>query len=124
MEKTMSEQDFNCAACGGSNQPEAGAVRMACMYCGANLTIPEHLRIKTNPRMEKISTKPNPIQVPEIDAGDVLRKAQPIAIRAWNLYAYWTWLRWLLPACLTVFVVGILICVALGLIPVIWNLIR
>ncbi len=120
----MPEQIFNCPACGGPNQPEAGSVRMACTYCNANLTIPENMRIKAKPSVEKISAKPQPIPVPEIDASDILRKAQPVAIRAWNLYAYWTWLRWLLPACLTIFVVGILLCVALGMIPVIWKLLQ
>jgi hypothetical protein len=116
----MPEQTFNCPACGGPNQPEAGSTRMTCAYCSANLTIPENLRAKAKPKAKRIPVRPQPIQVPEFDTSDVLRKAQPIAIRAWNLYAYWTWLRWLLPACLTIFVVGILLCVALGLIPVMW----
>jgi hypothetical protein len=120
----MPEQTFNCPACGGPNQPEAGQIRMACTYCGANLTIPEHLRIKAIPRVEKTSPQPNKIEVPEIDASEVLRQAQPIVTRVWNLYAYWTWLRWILPACLTIFVVGMILCFALGMIPILWKMIR
>lgn len=90
---------------------------MACSYCGANLTIPEHLRTKAMPKMENISSKASPIPTPEIDTSDILRKAQPIAIKAWNLFAAWTWLRWLIPACLILVVVGIILCVALGSLP-------
>ena len=32
-------------------------------------------------------------------------------------YAYWTWLRWLLPACLTIAVVGFIVCALLGVLP-------
>ncbi len=115
---------FNCIACGAPNDPEAGSSRMACSYCGANLTIPEHLRTKAMPKVEKTSPKPKPVFNPEIDAPDLLRKAEPIAIKAWNLYAGWTWLRWLLPTCLTLFVVGIILCVALGALPFMFRLFR
>lgn len=115
---------FNCTVCGGPNDPEAGAIRMACIYCGANLTIPENLRRKAKPRVEKTSPKPKPIISPEIDAPDLLRKAEPIARKAWNLYAYWTWLRWLLPTCLTLLVVGMILCMALGALPFIFEWFR
>ena len=114
-------QSFNCSACGGPNQPEAGTVRMSCAYCGVNLTIPENLRAKAIPKVEKTSSKARPASVPEIDTSDVLRKAQPIVIKAWNLYAAWTWIRWLLPTCLIVLVVFIVICAALGALPFILN---
>jgi hypothetical protein len=120
----MPEETIACPACGAPSYPEAGKTHIPCAYCGANLTIPEALRMKANPSAEKISTKPQPFQVPEMEASDILRKAQPLAIRAWNLYAYWTWLRWALPACLTILVVGILTCAALGMIPVVWSLLR
>jgi hypothetical protein len=96
---------------------------MACTYCNANLTIPEHLRTQAIPKVlpaEKIPAPPHPISIPEVDASNVLRQAQPIVTRAWNLYAYWTWLRWILPTCLVIFVIGFVICAALGLIPILW----
>ena len=117
----MTQQTFNCPACGGPNQPEAGQSRMACTYCSANLVIPEALRVKTIPREEKMPPQSQPaIGIPDVDASKVMRQAQPILTRAWNLYAYWTWLRWLFPACLVILVIGILICITLGLIPAIW----
>ena len=60
----------------------------------------------------------------EAEAPDLIRKAQPIAIKAWNLYAAWTWIRWLLPTCLTIFVIGIILCVALGALPIVFRLFR
>ncbi len=117
-------QSFNCAACGAPNEPEAGASRMACSYCGANLTIPENLRTKAIPKVEKFSPKARPIPSPEIDTSDILRKAQPIAIKAWNAYAAWTWLRWLIPTCLTLVVVGIILCATLGALPLVFGLFR
>lgn len=115
---------FNCSACGAPNDPEAGAIRMACVYCGVNLTIPENLRTKAVPKVEKTPPKPKPVISPEIDAPDLLRKAEPIAIKAWNLYAAWTWIRWMLPTCLTLFVVGIILCVALGALPLVFGWFR
>ena len=91
---------------------------MARTYCGTNLTIPEHLRTKAIPRAGKIPAQLKPIEVPEIDASEGIRKAQPIAIRAWNLYAYWTWLRLFFPACLTTAIVSIAACLLLGALPV------
>lgn len=114
-------QTFPCLACGAPNEPEANSVRMACTYCGANITIPENFRIKSESKVEKSFSKAKPTQSPEIDASDLLRKAQPIAIRAWNFYAAWTWLRWLLPTCFVLLVVGIIICAALGILPFILN---
>jgi hypothetical protein len=93
---------------------------MACTYCGANLTIPERLRIKIIPKAEKTSAPPQKIDVIEVDASQVLRKAQPILTGAWNVYAYGTLARWVLPACLTLVVVILLICAALGLFPILW----
>ncbi|MBL8051388.1 MAG: hypothetical protein JNM46_09210 [Anaerolineales bacterium] len=98
-------QTFQCTACGAPNQPEAGLMYMLCTYCGTNLTIPESLRIKSMPRVEKSFTKAETTRPIEVEAADILRKSQPIAIRAWNLFAAWTWLRWLIPTCLTIFIV-------------------
>ena len=110
-------QTFPCSACGAPNQPEAGLTRMACEYCGANLTIPESIRIKSMPKVEKFFTKAESVPSLNIDAPDILRKSQPIAIRAWNLFAMWTWLRWLIPACLTIFIISIILCVVFGMLP-------
>ena len=115
---------FNCTACGAPNEAEAGSSRMACSYCGANLTIPEHLRTKAIPRLEKTSAKATSVSVPEVDPSDVLRKAQPIAIKAWNLFAAWTWLRWMLPTCLTLLVIGCIACAALGALPSVFGWFR
>lgn len=98
-------QTFPCSACGAPNQPVAGAMRMACEYCGATLTIPESMRIKAMPKVEKSFPKTESVPSLNIDAPEILRKSQPIAMRAWNLFAMWTWLRWLLPTCLTIFIV-------------------
>ncbi|MBM4426760.1 MAG: hypothetical protein FJ031_05930 [Chloroflexi bacterium] len=114
-------QTFPCPACGAPNEPEAGSIRMTCAYCGANLTIPTPLRTKPKATAANLPPEQKAIPVPEIDAADVIRKAQPIAIGAWNLYARWTWIRWLFPTCLTIFILG---CVALGLIPLIWSFVR
>jgi len=114
---------ITCLACGAPSEPEAGKTHMPCAYCGTTLTIPESFRTKTVTR-QKAPAKEAKFQQLEIDPSDLLRKAQPIAHRAFNLYALWTWVRWLLPACLTVFIVLIVLCLFLGAIPVILKLIR
>ena len=120
----MSESNITCPACGGPNQPVPGAAHMACTYCGVNLTIPEHLRTKASPRMEKKPTMTEPVQSPEVDAADLLRKAQPVAIGAWNLFAAWTWLRWLIPTCLVTLLVMFTLCAVLGALPIVFRLFR
>lgn len=118
------EQTFPCTACGAPNEPEAGVTRMTCSYCGANLTIPEEMRIKAMPRVEKIPPKPRSTPTLEKEAPDLLRKAQPIAVKAWNAYAYWTWLRWLLPTCFSIVVIGFILCAMLGMLPFFINSFR
>lgn len=115
---------FNCSACGGPNEPAAGMTRMTCTYCGANLTIPEGLRIKATPKVEKIPSKAKPVISAEIDAPDLLRKAEPIAIKAWNMYAAWTWIRWALPTCLIIATIGCIACAALGALPSVFGWFR
>jgi DNA-directed RNA polymerase subunit RPC12/RpoP len=110
-------QTFSCIACGAPNEPETNASRMACTFCGTNLTIPEHLRTKPQPKIEKNFKKTESSRPVEIEAVEVLRKSQPIAIRAWNLFAAWTWLRWLIPTCLTIFIFGMIACVIFGVLP-------
>ncbi len=107
-------QSIACPACGAPNEPEAGKTHIACSYCSATVTIPEHMWTKPMPQVQKNFSNARPVTNPEIDAPDLLRKAQPIAIGAWNLFAAWTWLRWLLPTCLVIFVVGFVLCVVLG----------
>lgn len=90
---------------------------MTCTYCGANLTIPEDLRIKAKPA---VTVKPPPTRpAPGFgkEAPELMRKAQPIALKAWNAYAIWTWLRWIIPACLVMILVGLIICSILGMLP-------
>ncbi len=115
---------FPCPACGGPNEPEAGASRMTCSYCGANLNIPAHLRTSAPPRVEKVPERAAPPPSLEQDAPELLRKAQPIAVNAWNAFALWTWIRRALPACLVIFVLGLCACVALGGLPFILNWVR
>jgi DNA-directed RNA polymerase subunit RPC12/RpoP len=117
-------QSFSCAACGAPNSPEANKIYMPCTYCGTNLTIPENLRTKTLPKVEKKISKAKPVSIPENEASKLLRKAQPAAIQAWNLYALWSQIRWLIPACFTIFIVGFFLCVALGALPFILRLFR
>ncbi len=108
---------FPCTACGAPNEAEAGQTSMACTYCGTTLSIPASLRTKAMPKVEKIPSKAKPVVGLEEEAPDLLRKVQPAAIKAWNLFAYWTWLRWLIPTCLTILVIGFFICMALGALP-------
>jgi len=115
---------FPCPACGSPNNPEAGRTQMACSYCGANLTIPAALRTAAPPKVEKTTERAAPIPSLEKEAPDLLRKAQPIAIRAWNAYAYWTWIRRALPTCLVIILIGICLCVAFGVLPFFLNLRR
>ena len=113
--------DFPCPACGGPNEPEAGRAQMTCHYCGANLNIPASMRKAAPPKVEKAPTKPAPVPTPEIDASELLRQAQPVVAKAWNTYAWWTWLRRLLPTCLVIILVAICSCAILSALPVILN---
>lgn len=110
-------QTFPCTACGAPNEPETGLIRMACSYCGANLTIPQDMRVNAKPAVEVKPPQARPTPNFEEEAPDLLRKAQPLVIKAWNAFALWTWLRWLLPACLTIAVVGFIVCALLGVLP-------
>lgn len=110
-------ETFECPSCGGPNEAAPGASRMACTYCGANLNIPEHLRVaaKVPARVKPAKARPAPCL--EKEAPDLLRNVQPLATRAWNTYAAWTWLRWLIPGCLTMLVLGVMACALLGALP-------
>ena len=119
----MTDNIIPCPACGGPNDPIPGAARMACTFCGTNLTVPEELRAKATPRATSAPPKvkplatPKPIKESQVDAPDLLRKAQPIALGAWNAFATWTWLRRLIPGCLIALVLLCLACLALGGLP-------
>ncbi|MBN8656977.1 MAG: hypothetical protein J0M11_14665 [Anaerolineae bacterium] len=110
-------ESFPCTACGGPNEAIAGESQMACTYCGANLSIPKELRVKAKPAARVTTPRAKPTIRLEKEAPDLLRKAQPVITKAWNSYVYWTWLRWLLPTCLMLVVVGFVICSVLGVLP-------
>ena len=112
---------LNCPACGGPNEPVAGVAQMACTYCGANLTIPASMRRAAPPKVERPPAMAAPPPRIEEAAPDLLRKAEPVVTKAWNAYAYWTWIRRALPACLVVVVIGICTCVILSALPFIMN---
>ena len=95
---------------------------MACTYCGVNLTIPTAMRRKAIPG--KIPGKTEAGSGPKMEASEILRTAQPIAIRAWNLYALWTRIRWLIPTCLTILMIGVVFCALAGLLPILLNSLR
>ncbi|MBI5353034.1 MAG: hypothetical protein HZB50_10380 [Chloroflexi bacterium] len=118
---TEQTQTIICPACGGPSHPKAGQTHMPCTYCGANITIPISKRIMVIPTQEDI---PNAkyFQQPEIDASDLLRKVQPVATHAFNLYAMWTWLRLFLPTCLVMLVIFFILCTLLGALPVFFRL--
>lgn len=116
------DKTFSCTACGAPNEPEPGATRMACSYCGVSLPIPARLQTQAKPQTLKPQVQYKPVIDLEKEAPEILRKAQPVVTKAWNLYAYWTWLRWLAPACLTLFILGFFLCAGLGALPFLLNL--
>jgi hypothetical protein len=110
-------ETFPCPACGAPNEPEPGATRMTCAYCLTNLTIPVELQ---KPPVFKVGIPPAKIAPTgnfQEEASDLLRKAQPVATKAWNAFAYWSWIRRVLPGCLVIIVIGICLCAILGVWP-------
>lgn len=108
----MSEMaTFSCIACGAPVIPEEGVTHMACAYCGVTLAIPEELQKDAVPLGSKFKI-PEPEPAPEMEAAEFLRAAQPVARKAFNLFALWTWVRRFLPGCL----VGVLVIACLCLI--------
>jgi hypothetical protein len=81
------------------------------------------MRVKAEPPPRIELQEPKPRQM-EFDSSEVLRKAEPIARRVFNLYAMWTWVRWLLPTCLIIFVVFFVLCTLLGALPFVFRLFR
>jgi len=96
---------------------------MPCSYCGANINIPISQRRMAIPAQEDRPAEKH-FQQPEIDASDLLRKVQPVARRAFNLYAMWTWLRLVLPTCLVMLVIFFVLCTLLGTMPMFFRLFR
>jgi len=93
-------QTFPCPVCGAPNQAEAGVDFMPCAYCRRNLTIPKRLRLKPLLKAEKSVEKTESNRPVEVEAANILRKSQPLAIRLWNLFALRAWLKRLIPTCL------------------------
>lgn len=115
---------FPCPACGAPNEPEAGRTQMSCSYCGANLTIPAELRRSAPPKVDRppaSAATAAPAPRLEEEASEILRNAQPIATKAWNVYASWTWIRRVLPTCLVVVLIGLCVCGALTVLSFILN---
>ena len=110
-----------CPACGAPNEPEAGRAQMTCSYCGANLAIPSEMRWDAPPRVEAAPERVAPPPRLEDEASEMLRKAQPVAVKALNTYAWWTWIRRVLPTCLIIALIILCACAAFGMLPFILN---
>ncbi len=114
----MTQRSFSCIACGGPNEPEAGTSRMACTYCGIMLTIPDALQTRSKPKVVQPASEKITGTHLEINAPEILRKTQPIALGAWNLFALWSLTKRILPACLVFFILGIVACLGFGILPI------
>ena len=79
-------QTFPCIACGAPATPKLGVTHMTCEYCGSALTIPKELQQDAVPLGSTFKI-PEPKPTPEIEAAEFLRKAQPVAAKAFNLFA-------------------------------------
>jgi len=51
----------------------------------------------------------------------ILRQAQPVLNNAWNMFAWWTWIRRALPACLVIILIEMCLCAALTMLPFFLN---
>jgi len=106
----MSEKTtFSCLACGAPVIPEEGVAHMTCAYCGVTLAIPQELQKDPVPLGSGFRV-PEPDPDPEMEAAEFLREAQPIARKAFNLFALWTWVRRFLPGCLVATSIAICLC--------------
>jgi len=92
---------FTCIACGAPVEPEAGRDRMACPYCHTQLTIPDDMRRAPIPIVEapRVEVNQLPPQETQQQVADFIRQVQPVAIRGWNVFAWWTRLRRFIPGC-------------------------
>ena len=100
---------FPCIACGAPIEPEVGKTHIPCPYCGSNLAIPKELQLDAIPLGSNFKI-PEPKPTPEMEAAEFLRKAQPVTIKAFNLFAIWTWIRRFLPGCLITIAIAICLC--------------
>jgi len=100
---------FPCVACGAPVVPVVGVMHMACEYCGVTLAIPEELQVDAV-LLGSTFKIPDPEPTPEIEAAEFLRAAQPVARKAFNLFALWTWVRRFLPGCITFVLVVSCLC--------------
>ena len=94
------DNTFPCIACGAPVLPEVGVTHMACEYCGVTLAIPEELQEDAVPLGSTFKI-PDPEPAPEMEAAEFLRAAQPVARKAFNLFALWMWVQRFLPGCIT-----------------------
>jgi hypothetical protein len=120
----MPQSTFECFACGAPNGPKPGRLQMRCVYCGTNLTIPAALRTEAPPTVLEQRRETEQAKGPEIEAEELLRKAQPVATRAWNMYARWTQFRYFLPTCLTIAVIMICACAGFTILPFVLRALR
>ena len=100
---------FPCIACGAPVEPESGKTHVPCPYCGTNLAIPIELQRDAVPLGSNFKI-PEPKSTPEMETADFLRKAQPAALKAFNLFAIWTWIRRFLPGCLIAILIATCLC--------------
>jgi len=103
------ETTFPCLACGAPVIPEEGITHMACAYCGVTLAIPQELQKDAIP-LGSVFRVPEPDPDPEMEAAEFLRAAQPVARKAFNLFALWTWVRRFLPGCLVALLIATCLC--------------
>ena len=120
----MTQTTFECPACGAPNFAIPGQVQMRCTYCGTQLTIPAALRTEAPPKAEEKSRETVQVKGPDLEPEVLLRKAQPIATRAWNAYARWTQVRYFLPTCLTIIVIALCVCASLTILPFVLRALR
>ncbi len=103
------ETTFPCLACGAPVLPVAGVTHTTCAYCGVTLAIPEELQKDPVPPGSGFKI-PEPETSSEMEAAEFLREAQPVARKAFNLFALWTWVRRFLPGCLVAISIAICLC--------------
>lgn len=121
---------FPCTACGAPVDPDANRDRIACPFCGTQLTIPPDLIWKkaAHPQPRTKKNKPDPFKsasqatrentpVPDTfteNTVKVLRAAEPVARKAYGAYWRWALLRPYLPGCLMFLAVSCLLACATG----------
>jgi predicted RNA-binding Zn-ribbon protein involved in translation (DUF1610 family) len=119
---------FPCLACGADVTAEPGAEVMPCPYCGTALTIPPRLRRKARPEPFEARPESGPRDPFSAAASvrlddetrersrresemltDGLRRAQPLATKAVQVYNSWVLASRFVPGCLAALVVACLL---------------